>query len=165
MSTPTHQTTHLPLPKQVRDLFAELLDRDITLGPSDPLTPGPKVPASVATYVDDMLRVTGVISCDLPLSARAGAALGLAPAAEAEAAIEDGRITEVLAENLYEVLNIAASMFNVDGATHVRLHSLHPAGAPMPPDVQARALVLGRREDLAIDIAGYGGGRLSIVLT
>lgn len=157
-------STHLPVPKQVRELFAELLDRDVALSPAAPVTPGPATPASVAVYVDDMLRVAGVICCDLPLSARAGAAIGLIPSGHAEAAIEDGRITEALSENLYEVLNVAASMFNVDGADHVRLHSLHPAGAPMPPDVQARALTLGRREDVELDIAGYGGGRLSVVL-
>ena len=84
MTAPTHLTTHLPVPKQVRDLFAELLDRDVTLGPSLPLTPGPKVPASVATYVADMLRVTGVISCDLPLSARAGALYRFVYAADCE---------------------------------------------------------------------------------
>lgn len=160
---PTH--THLPIPKQVKDLFADLLDRDVTLGPAAPLTPGPKVPATVATYVDDQLQVTGVICCDLPLSAWAGAAIGLVPPADAAAAIADGRLTDNLVANLYEVLNIAASMFNVDGATHVRLHSMHPAGAPMPVDVQARALTLGRREDVVIDIAGFGSGRLSMVLT
>lgn len=157
--------THLPRPKQVKDLFAELLDREVNLAPSAPVTPGPRVPATVATYVDDELFVTGVICCDLPLSAWAGAAIGLIPMADAKAAILDGRLTESISENLYEVLNIASSMFNVDGATHVRLHSMHPAGAPMPMDVQARALTLGRREDVAVDIGGFGRGRLSIVLT
>lgn len=156
---------HLPVSKQVKDLFAELFEREITLVPSGPVTPGPKVPATVATYVDDQLQVAGVVCCDLPLSARAGAAIGLIPRSLANAAIADGRLTETLAENLYEVLNIASSMFNIDGAAHVRLHTMHPAGAPMPPHVQAHALTLGRREDVALGIGGYGAGRMSIVMT
>jgi hypothetical protein len=62
------------------------------------------------------------------------------------------------------VLNIAASMFNEAGAEHLRLHQLHPAGEPLPPMVRAQALTLGRREDAAIEIAGYGKGRLSVVM-
>lgn len=155
---------HLPVAKEVKDLFAELFDREITLAPTVPVTPGPKVPATVATYVDDLLQITAVVCCDLPLSARAGAAIGLIPKSDANAAIIDGRLTQTLAENLHEVLNIISSLFNVDGATHVRLHTMHPAGSPMPRHVQAQALTLGRREDVALGIRGYGPGRISIVM-
>ena len=62
------------------------------------------------------------------------------------------------------MLNIAASMFNAPGAEHLRLHELHPAGAPLPPMVRAQSLTLGRREDVTLEIAGYGAGRMSIVM-
>jgi hypothetical protein len=156
--------SHLPVPKQIKDLLEGVLGRDVTLSPSAPFAPGPKAPASVAVYVDDSLRITSLIACDLPFSAYAGAALGLIPIGGAEAAVESGGLTETLAENLYEVLNIAASMFNEAGADHLRLHQLHPAGEPLPPMVRAQALTLGRREDTTIDIAGYGNGRLSVVM-
>jgi hypothetical protein len=156
--------SHLPLPKQIKDLLEGVLGRDVTLTPSAPFAPGPKAPASVAVYVDDSLRITSLIACDLPFSAYAGAALGLIPIGGAEAAVESGSLTETLAENLYEVLNIAASMFNEAGAEHLRLHQLHPVGEPLPPMVRAQALTLGRREDTTIDVAGYGKGRLSVVM-
>ena len=110
---------HLPQPKQVRDLLADLLGRDVTLSPTTPFAPGPDTPASVAVYVDDQLRICALIACDLTFSAHAGAAIGLVPVGGAEAAIEDGKLTDTLGENLYEVLNIAASMFNVPGADHL----------------------------------------------
>lgn len=156
--------SHLPVPKQIKDLLEGVLGRDITLSPSAPFAPGPKAPASVAVYVDDSLRITALIACDLRFSAYAAAALGLIPIGGAEAAVESGGLTETLAENLYEVLNIAASMFNEPGAEHLRLHELHPAGEALPPMVRAQALTLGRREDSTIDIAGYGKGQLSIVM-
>ncbi|SFC32649.1 hypothetical protein SAMN04487968_105189 [Nocardioides terrae] len=156
--------SHLPLPKQIKDLFEGVLGRDVTLSPSAPFAPGPKAPASVAVYVDDALRITGLIVCDLRVSAYAGGALGLVPLGGADAAVEAGALTETLAENLYEVLNIAASMFNEPGADHLRLHELHPAGVPLPPLVRAQTLTLGRREDVSIDIAGYGAGQLSVVM-
>lgn len=156
--------SHLPTPKQVRDLLTELLDRPIELSPAAPFAPGPKTPASVAVYVDDALRITALIACDLPFSAYAGAAIGLVPAGGAEASVEEGALTETLAENLYEVLNIAASMFNEPGAEHLRLHELHPAGAALPPMVRAQSLTLGRREDLSVEIGGYGKGAVSVVM-
>lgn len=158
------QTSYLPTTKEIRDLLVELLDREITVAPSAPLAPTPNNPCTVAVYVDDTLQVTSVIAFDLPMSAHAGAAIGLVPVAGAEAAIEERVLTETLQENVYEVLNIAASLFNHDGATHVRLYDVHHVGAPVPHDVLARALTLGRREDLAIQVGGYGAGRLSVVL-
>ena len=155
---------HLPQPKQIRDLLVELLDKEITLSPGAPYAPGPTTPASIAIYVDDSLRISALIACDLPFSAYAGAAIGLVPPAGAQAALDEGKLTDVLAENLYEVLNIAASVFNMPGADHLRLHQLHPAGPPLDPMVRVQALTLGRREDLQVEIGGYGNGLLSVVL-
>ncbi|WP_436698126.1 hypothetical protein [Nocardioides sp. BYT-33-1] len=155
---------HLPQPKQLRDLLADLLGREVTLSPATPYAPGPATPASVAVYVDDSLRISALIACDLALSARAGAAIGLAPVGDADAAIADGTLPTPIAENLSEVLNVAASTFNVAGADHLRLHALHPAGPPLDPQLRISTLTLGRREDLHVDIAGYGGGLLSVVL-
>jgi hypothetical protein len=155
---------HLPRPEQIRTLFADLLERDVTVTPCAPVAPGPATPASVAVYTDDADRPVAVISCDLDLSARAGAAIGLVPQSGAERAIRSGFLDGPLGENLHEVLDVATTMFNVDGATHVRLSSMHAAGADLPPEVWCRALTLGRRTDIEVDIAGYGGGRLSTVL-
>lgn len=157
-------SSHLPAPKEIRDLLGGLLDRPVALSPSAPLAPTPKNPCTVGVYVDDLLQVTALIGFDLPLSAHAGAAIGLVPVAGAEGAIAEGVLDDTLRGNLYEVLNIAASLFNVEGATHVRLYDVHHTGTALPPDVLARSLTLGRREDLAVDVPGYGSGRLSVVL-
>jgi hypothetical protein len=155
---------HLPEPKQLRDLLTDLLGRDVAVSPTTPFAPTPDTAASIAVYVDDHLLIRALMVCDLAFSARAGAAIGLLPAAGAQSAVDEGGLTDALAENLAEVLNIAASTFNVAGAEHLRLHALHPAGPPLDPVLRVSALTLGRREDLAVDIAGYGEGRLSVVL-
>jgi hypothetical protein len=157
-------SSYLPVTKEIRDLLTELLGRDVSVSPGAPLAPTPKTPCTIGVYVDDSLQVTALVAADLPLSAHAGAAIGLVPAAGAEAAIEEGTLSETLRENLYEVLNIAASLFNADGATHLRLYDVHHAGLPVPPNVLGLALTLGRREDLTVEVAGYGSGRLSVVL-
>ncbi|WP_435746853.1 hypothetical protein [Nocardioides sp. SYSU DS0663] len=157
--------THLPTPKEVRDLLGGLLDREVTLRTCAPLVVSTKRPASVGVYVDDRLVVRAVVALDLPLSAYAAAAIALMPLPATEASLENRVLDEALRENLFEVLNVGASLFNVPDAPHLRLLDLHPAGAPLPGDVQARTLTLGRREDLAVEVPGYGSGRLSVVLT
>ena len=155
---------HLPAPIEIRELLEGLLGRDVGVDTAPPLIPGPSVPASVGVYVDDSLQISAVSCLDLPLSAYAAASLGLVPASAAQTAVEQGVLDDTLRENLYEVLNIAAAAFNVADAVHVRLYALHPAGVALPPDVQARALTLGRRLDLSVDVSGYGRGRWSTVL-
>jgi hypothetical protein len=150
---------------EVRDLLATLLGRDVLVAPAAPLAPGPARPATVGVYVDDLLRITSVLCIDLALSAHLGAALGLLPPREAELAISGGNLDEGLRENLFEVLNIASSLFNAPTAPHVRLYAMHAAGEPLPADPRARALTLGRRLDLAVGVGGYGAGRFSMVLS
>lgn len=157
--------THLPGPKEVRDLLGGLLGREVELRTAPPLVVSRKRPASAGVYVDTRMVVRAVVVCDVPLSAYAAAAIALLPPPATVASIEAGALDEALAENLHEVLNVAASLFNVPDAPHLKLHALHPAGQPLPADVHARTLTLGRREDLAVDVPGYGSGRLSVVLT
>ena len=157
---------HLPVAKEVRDLLSDLLGKPVSIEPAAPLAPGPKRPATIGVYVDDHLRVAALICFDLPLSAYTAAAIGLVPPAVAEDAVRDGVLSEVLRENLHEVLNIAVGLFNsTPGADHLRLHAMHPAGAPTPQDVLVQALTLGRRTDMRIDVPNYGPGVLSVVQT
>lgn len=164
MSTTGTTGTHLPTTKEIRDLLNGLLGRDVSLLPVGPLVPSATSPRSVAVYVDDRLTVRTVIACDLEFSARVAAALALMPVPVAEQAIAENRLDQNLAENLYEVFSVAASLFNVPGSVHVRLHELHPAGTPNPSYVHGLMLTLGRREDLDVTVPGYGTGRCSVVI-
>ncbi|NAZ78452.1 hypothetical protein GTQ99_24040, partial [Kineococcus sp. T13] len=66
----------------------------------------------VGLYVDDHLRSKAVVVFDFPL----------APGGS-EAAIEDRQLPDNLVVNAREVLNIMASLFNVEGAAHLKLHA------------------------------------------
>jgi hypothetical protein len=164
MSLASTAETHLPTAKETRDLLSMLLGREVSLTPTGPLVPSGTAPRSICVYVDDRMTERAVIACDLEFSARVGAALGLVPAIDADAAIEANSLDATLAENLGEVFSVAASLFNVAGAAHLRLHGVHPAGSVVPARVQSRLLTLGRREDLEVTVPGYGTGRLSIII-
>ncbi len=117
--------------------------------------------AAVALYVDDHLRSAAVVVFDFALAAHAGAAIGLLPPGASEAAMEDGELPKNLHENAAEVLNIMASLFNVPGAPHLKLHAAYAPGEVLR--VTEMATRTGSRLDLKVEIARYGKGALSIV--
>ncbi len=160
----TTTATALPTFKSVRDTLADLLFRDVTLLPSDPVPIGPRHPVAIGVYVDDALRMTAVAVADLPLAAYAGASIGLVPKGGAQAAIEDGVLPPAIEENFNEVLNVLAGLLNVSGGRHLRLHATYAPNQLPPGDVMALVRKLGRRVDVALTVAGYGTGHLSIVL-
>lgn len=156
---------HLPVPKEIKDLLGDLLDKPITVAPCPPFAPSPLRPATFGVYVDDRLQIRALVCLDVALSAYAGAAIGLVPPRQANEDIAAGELSPLIKENLGEVLNIAVTLFNVPGADHLRLHAVHAVGDPMPPDVLARSLTLGLRTDLAVTVGGYGDGVIACVLT
>ena len=153
----------LPTPKHVRDLLADLLGREVTVGTGTPVAATKTRPAAIAVFVDDAIRTLAVSLLDLPLCGTAAGALGLLPVAEVHQIIEDKDLPANLLENLHEVANVLAVLFNVPGAPHTKLHKLYAPGAALPPHVRAYASALGFRIDLEVAVAGYGNGRLSIV--
>lgn len=154
-------TLVLPSPKQVRDLLAGLLGRDTEVAPGHPVSLND--PACLAVYVDEHLATTALWLVDVPLSAWCAGALALLPKGGLEDAVEEGVLSDVHVEVLHEVVNVAASLFNTPGATHSRLHRLHPAGESVPADLAALSASTNRL-DLGVTVAGYGTGGLSVVL-
>jgi hypothetical protein len=154
----------LPVPKEVRDLLEDLLGRTVEVSPADPLRAADIPKTLVALYVDDSLHLAGIIGLDFPLAVHAGAAIGLVPVGGAEACIEDREISKVIAENAVEVCNVLGSLLNRPGAPHLKMYQTFLPGVAPPADAGSHLLALGRRMDLAVDIGGYGGGKLSIAL-
>ncbi|MGV8847099.1 MAG: hypothetical protein ACOH1Y_15815 [Propionicimonas sp.] len=157
-------TTDLPALKSLKDLLRDLLGRDVQLALSDRWSPKAHEPVTVAVYIHDRSDLSALICCDLPLSIALAASIALVPARTAAECLEDGQLTNDLGENMYEVLNILASLFNAAGRPHVKLDSVHGPGQIPPSDVVALLGAFGRREDVTITVAGYGGGQMSIVL-
>jgi hypothetical protein len=158
-------TTALPTRQSVRETFEMLMGRPVKAGDGDRVTFDLRTgPISVGTILDDQHRLAAVVCADLPLTVYAGACLGLLPAGGAQDMVEDKELTATVRENFYEVLNVLSSTFNIEGAAHVRLGEVHIDSAALPPLAVLTVKSLSRREDLSIDIGGYGTGNLSIVL-
>jgi hypothetical protein len=153
----------LPDPHAVRVLMEDLLGRDVTVSLSKPVVAADLPRTAIAVYADGP-RITAVAALELPLAAYAGAALGLMPAGGAQDAIDEGTLPSTLADNVHELCNVLCGLLNrTAGEVHHKLVEVHLPGDPLPPDAAARTLALGQRLDLTVEIARYGGGRLSII--
>lgn len=158
--------TPLPHAKDVRELYEMMLGRDVdlTLG-GEPVTPASPTGFVVGVYVTEMLKTAALVALDVEGAARAGAALGLVPSGVAEESIGYQRLEENLLENVSELLNVTASLFNVGGAPHLKLYSVHDtADGLLPADVANWLRGYGPRLDARLSIKGYGEGTISLVV-
>jgi hypothetical protein len=151
----------LPAPKDVRDLLEGLLGKDVTVSPGHPVSLNDG--AALAVYVDPQLATNAVLVMDVPLAAWCAGALALLPKGGLEDAIDEGELSAMHLEVVYEVVNVAAAMFNGGGVTHSKLYKLYAPGEAVPADLAAVAAGFNRI-DLGVDVAGYGKGALSIVI-
>ncbi len=151
----------LPAPKDVRDLLEGLLGKDVTVGPGEPVSLNDG--AALAVYVDPQLSTNAICLVDVPLAAWFAGALALLPKGGLEDAIEEGELSDRHLEVVYEVVNVAAALFNGGGVTHSKLYKLYAPGEAVPADLAALAAGFNRI-DLEVDVDGYGTGSLSIVI-
>ncbi|MET0827374.1 MAG: hypothetical protein ABWZ89_12740 [Acidimicrobiales bacterium] len=157
-------TSVLPGSHTVRNLFEDLLGRDVNVSPGDPLAQGDLATSTVAIYTDNAQQIYGVLGMNLPLAANVGAALGLLPAGAAEDSVDEKTLFPNLAENVGELCNVLTSLLNREGGPHVKLYQVVYPGMDLPNDARAHLLALGRRLDLTIEVARYGKGKFSLSL-
>jgi hypothetical protein len=151
----------LPAAKDVRDLLEGLLGKDVTVSPGDPVSLNDG--AALAVYVDPQLSTNAICVMDVPLAAWFAGALALLPKGGLEDAIDEGELSAMHLEVVYEVVNVAAALLNGGGVTHSKLYKLYAPGEAVPGDLAGLAAGFNRI-DLSVQVAGYGKGKLSIVL-
>lgn len=155
-------TSVIPVALTVRNLFEDLLGRDVTVSPGGPMTANELPTAVIAVYTDTAQQLYAVLGMELTLAANAGAALGLLPAGAAEDSIEEKKLFPNLAENVFELCNVLTSLLNREGAPHVKMYQVIYPGMELPNDARAHLLALGKRLDLTIEVARYGKGKFSL---
>jgi hypothetical protein len=157
-------TRVLPTSKDAKDMLTGLTGKPVTVAPGAPVTPTERSPVSVAVYVDPQLNVNALCVMDLALSAWTGGALAMLPPGGVQDAVEeDGELSSMLTEALYEVVNVVSALFNVPGAPHSKLHKLFAPGDAIDGDI-AGMLAAFNRLDLQVEVPGYGKGNLSLVI-
>ena len=156
-------TVLLPAPKDVRDMLAGLVGRNITVSPGAPVTPSPDRPVAVAVYVAPDMSVNALCLLDLGAAAYTAGGLALLPPGGCQDSVEERELSALQLEALHEVVNVLSALYNVAGAPHSRLHKLYAPGEEVPGDL-AGMLAGYNRIDLDVEIQGYGKGSLSLVV-
>ena len=153
----------LPAPKDVRDMLAGLVGRNVTVSPGAPVTPAPDRPVAVAVYVAPNMSVNALCLLDLGAAAYTAGGLALLPPGGCQDSVEEGELSALQVEALHEVVNVLSALYNVAGAPHSRLHKLYAPGEEIAGDLEGM-LAGFNRLDLDIEIQGYGKGSLSLVV-
>ncbi|HEV7861234.1 MAG TPA: hypothetical protein VGR20_00985, partial [Acidimicrobiia bacterium] len=77
--------------------------------------------------------------------------------------LRTGDVSEWL-ENLREIVNILARLLNSPKTSHLRLAGVHVIPGDLPDGVSSLVERPEFRRDFAVQIEGYGTGRLSLLV-
>ena len=107
---------------------------------------GPADVAYSGVFVDDDDVVVASCDCDMATAAALGCALSMIPPGGAEGMVEDGELSAMASDNLYECMNMFSSLLMADGSGHLRLVRVERAAPDIDggPAEAAFALELGR---------------------
>jgi hypothetical protein len=121
-------------------------------------------PAILAEFVSDEETVGALCLVDHRAAISLGSALvGVAPEA-AQQAIDGYKLDDEAIENVREVINVLAQLFNSDFTPHVRFHELHRQPGKLPDGAHElrRKPLASRHYKVSVD--KYSAGLVSIML-
>ena len=152
----------LPDAERVRELLTCLLGRQVTVSRTRNKLPV-KTAHSFAAYRNDEDAIGALWTADVEAGSYLGAALSMVPPGLALEAIRKADLPETLHENLYEVVNVLASLFDTPGSPHMRLDMLVTSKDGLPTEASSLLRRPQNRLDLRIEIAGYGSGQFAFL--
>ena len=147
----------MPRTDAVLEMIKGLLQKDITMSlEGKPLELAAPQSVVVGVYADTEGRVKALLVCDLKFTCTAAGALAMLPKKVVDEAISSGTLSEVISENINEILNVASSLFNAPSAPHMKLKTVvQMISSPCPDDVKLLLSKPGNRLDLELAIPGY----------
>ena len=152
----------LPNEAGVRELLSMMVGKDVAVRYDASATLGPESTAAVARYVGDDGALLALGACDLMAANSLGAALAMIPKGRVLDAVKAKQIPVDFAENLYEVFNVGANLFNGPDRPHVKLAEILTMPA-VPAELVSSVASAPSRLDLQIDVPGYGPGVFVVV--
>lgn len=151
----------LPPPLTLTNLVGDLIDQRVT-SKATPATRADPKKQLAATYRNEAGDVVAVALCDLPVGASFAAALTMVPAGRVDECVKDGRLDDVLRENLHEVFNVLSAAFPMSGAPRVILHEMR-CQQDASPETVAVVAAPSSRLDLDVTVGGYRSGKFSLL--
>lgn len=159
--------THYPFPRaeSIKQIIGDLLGREVTVVRGDTLALERDTPAVISDYTTDDGSVAAICITDLRLSNALGAALTMVSPDAVEAAVKKWKIDEQNLENLAEIVNIMARLFNHDDCDHLRWSQTHTLPGELPAEITTLMREPLARRDFDVIVEEYGAGKLSVLVS
>jgi hypothetical protein len=155
--------TAYPLPDgaKIVQLLGILFD-GLDVKPGGTFDQTPAGGAWFGVFVTDAGAPVALCGADANLAASFGGALSMLPVAAAKDAAKARQLTDVMVENVREIMNICTRLVMDATSPHLKLEQLYPSKS-----LPAAALALlgapqGRRE-FQVQLPKYGGGVLTVL--
>jgi hypothetical protein len=156
-----HAAYPLPDGNKVRSILA-MLFAGIGVKPAARFDTSQTSGTYFGVYVADDGRPVVLCVCDANLAAFSSAALSMLPPAAAKDAAKTRKLTDVMAENLREIMNICSQLVMRDDLPHFRLQDVYAVGA-LPAPAQALLAKPVERSDFEIALPKYGSGLMALI--
>ena len=157
--------TQYPLPdaQKVQQILGMLFDGlDIKTGGT--FDQAPTGGAWFGVFVGDGGAPVALCGVDVNLAASFGAALSMLPPAMAKEAAKTKQLTDVMCENLREIMNICTRLVLDAASPHLKLEKIYPRQLLPAAAVAILGGAQGHRE-FQLQLPKYGGGVLSLLST
>ena len=119
--------------------------------------------ALYGTYIDDSDVPVSVCAIDRNFVAYLGSALTMVPKATADASAEGGDFSDIVIDNVREVLNILSRILMEGSSPHLRFAELRRSSADLTAEEQAIVQSPAARLDMKIELPNYGAGHCSLI--
>ena len=157
-------TSLIPLPDMevAAGLLSGITGRAVQLSKAPPLDLKARTPRVYGLYRDTASDIICVSVLDFPFAACAGGAMLVFPLCTVNDAIRTATLEEGMLDTVREILNVCARMFN-DHA-HQVFQQLYLTASELPADAAALVRSPAQRMDMEGSIAGYGSGRMTVLV-
>jgi len=143
---------------QIRRMLSALLGSEVDVELSSPNGND----RFAAVYTDAGGNPAAVAICDSAFAAYVGSALSILPKDVAETAAAGDTLTDVMKENLHEVMNVCTRLLIDDNTPHLVLSEICSA---YETDATLTLREAGQRTDFRVEIPRYGAGNLAFLIS
>ncbi|MFK7843805.1 MAG: hypothetical protein AB8G77_00785 [Rhodothermales bacterium] len=116
-----------------------------------------------AIYVDSEGEPGAICYVDVPFAAYAGGAMTMMPPGPVQEAAASNDLSEMMVQNLYEIMNICTRLIINDDTRHLKLTEVRKTEEIT--EIVDVLLAAGNRGDYEINIPKYGVGTMSFLVS
>ena len=148
-----------PTPQSVTSLLAMIYGVDLRASSCDLAEVSGEF---LATFINEDDKLVAFCICDLKFVTYSGAALSMIPSAAAEDMVVGNNVTETVANNFHEVMNICTKLLMSDRSEHLKLAKT--MNCKDASDVLTTMESCGTQISFEVNFPGYGKGRMAFYL-